>query len=111
MWESVSWLIFSLNRALKEMCLVNEKAHMLRNLPKFRSVERNVRSIIGRLLNPDMQKMANMIHDMPRVLRVYNRARGIAMSHDRFQFIFDSQIDLQMVLDARAWSSDVGVWF
>lgn len=95
---------FALDWDLKEMCLDDEKPQMLKNLPKFSSAECNVCSIIGHMLNPDMYKISNMIHDMPRVWRVYNRARGVAVSHDRFQFIFDFETDLSMTLDFGAWT-------
>lgn len=36
------------------------------SLPQFSSCERNNRSIIGRILNPDCQKMSNLIREMPR---------------------------------------------
>lgn len=95
---------FSLDIALKELTIEEGKPHVLKNLSEFNSCERNTRSIMGRLLNPDNQKMASMIHDMPRLWRVSNRARGIALSSDRFQFIFDNENDLQMVLDAGVWT-------
>ncbi|XP_013617660.1 uncharacterized protein LOC106378374 [Brassica napus] len=72
--------------------------------PRFRVFEKNTLSILGRLLNPDQQSMSRMIADMPRHWRVYNRVRGIALSKDKFQFIFDREEDLQTVLNDRPWS-------
>ncbi|VVA99238.1 unnamed protein product [Arabis nemorensis] len=48
--------------------------------------------------------MARMIEDMPRIWRVYNRVRSIALSRDKFQFIFQREEDLQTVLHDRPWS-------
>ena len=45
------------------------------DLPEFRSAERNSRSVIGRLLNPDCQKMARLILEMPRKWQKYGRVR------------------------------------
>ena len=48
--------------------------------------------------------MARMIDYMPTAWRVYGRVRGIALSRDRFQFIFQREEDLQTVLKDRPWS-------
>lgn len=56
------------------------------------------------LLNPDCQSMSRMIEDMPRVWRVYDRVKGIALSRDKFQFIFQREEDLQIVLNDRPLS-------
>lgn len=66
--------------------------------------DENSVSLLGRLLNPDCQSMAKMIEDMPRVWRVYNRVRGITLSREKFQFIFEREEDLQTVLNDRPWS-------
>ncbi|KAG7551547.1 hypothetical protein ISN45_Aa06g022140 [Arabidopsis thaliana x Arabidopsis arenosa] len=95
---------YALDKALQEMSLEDDKPIVLKNLPKYSSVERNVCSIIGKLLCPENQKMTGVIHEMPRLWRVYNRARGIALPEDKFQFIFDSESDLLTVLDAGAWT-------
>ncbi|XP_023641909.1 uncharacterized protein LOC111831523 [Capsella rubella] len=95
---------YALDKALQEMTLEEERPIILKNLPQFSSCERNVCSSIGRLLCPENQKMSKVIHDMPRLWRVYNRVRGIALPNDRFQFIFDSETDLSMVLNSGAWT-------
>ncbi|KAG7593406.1 Reverse transcriptase domain [Arabidopsis thaliana x Arabidopsis arenosa] len=95
---------YALDKALQEMSLEDDKPIVLRNLPKYSSVERNGCSIIGRLLCPENQKMSDMIHEMPRLWRVANRARGIALPNDQFQFIFDYESDLLTVLEAGAWT-------
>ncbi|XP_009123077.2 uncharacterized protein LOC103847743 [Brassica rapa] len=49
----------------------------LPDLPQFYASERNACSIIGRLLNPEFQNMANLILDMPRKWQKVNR--GLAL--------------------------------
>ncbi|CAE6075255.1 unnamed protein product [Arabidopsis arenosa] len=95
---------YALDKALKEMSLEDDKPIILKNHPKFSSCERNGCSIIGKLLCPENQKLSSLIHEMPRLWRVNNRARGIALPNDKFQFIFDSENDLSMVLEAGAWT-------
>ena len=48
--------------------------------------------------------MARMIEYMPTAWRVFDRVRGIALSRDRFQFIFQREEDLQTVRNDRPWS-------
>lgn len=48
--------------------------------------------------------MARMIDHMPTAWRVYGRVCGIALSTDQFQFIFQREEDLQIVLKYRPWS-------
>lgn len=104
--EESAFLImeYALDKALQEMSLEDDKPIVLQNLPKFSSCERNECSIIGRLLCPENQKLSSLIHEMPRLWRVSNRARGIALPNDKFQFIFDSESELSMVLEAGAWT-------
>ncbi|XP_009138126.1 uncharacterized protein LOC103862173 [Brassica rapa] len=71
----------------------------LPDFPQFYATERNACSLIGRLLNPRFQNMANLILDMPRKWQKVNRVRGIALTKERFQFIFSHANDLQDVLD------------
>ena len=66
--------------------------------------EANENSLLGRLLNPDCQVMSRMINYMPTAWRVNGRVRGIALSRDRFQFIFQREEDLITVLKDRPWS-------
>lgn len=70
--------------------------------PQFRVSAAN-ESLMGRLLNPDCQVMARMINYMPTAWRVNGRVRGIALSRDRFQFIFQREEDLLTVLNDRPW--------
>ncbi|XP_018435726.1 uncharacterized protein LOC108808018 [Raphanus sativus] len=48
--------------------------------------------------------MRRMIEYMPTAWRVVGRVRGIALSRDRFQFIFQREEDLLTVLKDRPWS-------
>lgn len=59
---------------------------------------------MGRLLNPENQKMLDLIFDMPRLWRLYYRVRGVAWSSNMFQFILNSKDDLNTVLVAGAWT-------
>ncbi|KAL1198550.1 hypothetical protein V5N11_021628 [Cardamine amara subsp. amara] len=68
-------------------------------LPEYCSSENNVLSIIGRVLNPDFQKVANLVLDMPRKCQLFDRVRGIALSKEKFQFIYRFEQDLLAVLD------------
>lgn len=95
---------YALDKALQEMTLEEDKPIVLQNLPKYSSCQRNECSIIGRLLCPENQKMSSMIHEMSRLWRVYNRTRGFALPNDRFQFVFDSETELETVLTAGAWT-------
>lgn len=75
---------FPLDKVLKELSIEEDKPLVLKNNPKFSSCERNACSLLGRLLNPEVQRMSNMIHDLPRLWRCYDRVRGYALSKDRF---------------------------
>lgn len=95
---------YALDKALQEMSLEDETPIVLKNHPKFSSAVRNGCSLIGKLLCPEHQKMSKMIHEMPRAWRIVNRARGIALPGDKFQFLFDSEADMRMVLESGAWT-------
>ena len=41
---------------------------------------------------------------MPRIWRLYDRVRGIALSRDRFQFIVNNEADLLEVLKTGVWT-------
>lgn len=69
------------------------------NLPQFRSNDKNVFSLIGRLLNQDCQSMTRLILHMPRKWQKYDRIRGVALSKERFQFFFKHEHDLVEILE------------
>lgn len=95
----------SLQLSLKAMKLAEDEEPLtLPDSPRFRVFDENSKSLLGRLMNPDCQSMARMIDYMPTAWRVQGRVRGIALSRDRFQFIFQREEDLQTVLKDRPWS-------
>ncbi|XP_013720035.1 uncharacterized protein LOC106423826 [Brassica napus] len=77
----------------------DEAPYNLPDLPQYFATERNACSLIGRILSPEFQNVANLILDMPRKWQKVNRVRGIALTRERFQFIFLHAHDLQDVLD------------
>ncbi|XP_048632950.1 uncharacterized protein LOC125607159 [Brassica napus] len=93
-----------LHKAIQSMSLEEEEPLTLPDSPRFRVYDENQTSLLGRLLNPDCQVMARMIDYMPTAWRVFGRVRGIALSRDRFQFVFQREEDLQTVLNDRPWS-------
>ncbi|ESQ33354.1 hypothetical protein EUTSA_v10009818mg, partial [Eutrema salsugineum] len=94
----------NLHRAIGGLSLDDEDPIVLPDNPKFKVFDENATSLMGRLLNPDCQPMARMIEYMPRAWRVFDRVRGIALSRDRFQFVFQKEEDLLTVLKDRPWS-------
>jgi len=93
-----------LQKAIGAMSIEDEEPLVLPDSPQFTIVDANETSLLGRLLNPDCQSMARMIDYMPTAWRVYGRVRGIALSRDRFQFVFQREEDLVTVLNDRPWS-------
>ncbi|XP_013595004.1 PREDICTED: uncharacterized protein LOC106303220 [Brassica oleracea var. oleracea] len=93
-----------LQKAIQSMSLEEEEPLTLPDSPRFRVFDENETNLLGRLLNPDCQSMARMIEYMPTVWRVYGRVRGIALSRDRIQFVFQHDEDLVTVLNDRPWS-------
>lgn len=90
----------SIDRALMEMSLEEvDEPFTMPDLPEFCSSERNVMSIVGRLLTPSCQKMSSLIKDLPRKWQIYERVRGVALSLERFQFIFQYQHEMEAVLN------------
>ncbi|KAG2301853.1 hypothetical protein Bca52824_030504 [Brassica carinata] len=76
-----------------------EKPFDMPNLPGFSSAQDNVLSIVGRILNPDHQKMPGLIITMPRKWQKEGRVRGVALSQEKFQFFFQNEHDLNDVLE------------
>lgn len=107
----------AMDKALMAMSLEEEDLPFeMPDLPEFLSVERNVISLIGRTLNPDCQPMKNLIRDMPRKWQKPGKMKGVALSNEKFQFIFNSEHDLQEILDKGAhtyneWSLAVDRWY
>ncbi|XP_020879925.1 uncharacterized protein LOC110228101 [Arabidopsis lyrata subsp. lyrata] len=98
--------VMDLNKAIQEMSIADDKPLVLPNQAKFCSTEKNHCSIMGRFLNPSNQRMSNWILDMPRIWRLNNRVRGVALSQEIFQFIFKSEDDLVEILKTGVWTQD-----
>ncbi|XP_018479419.1 uncharacterized protein LOC108850376 [Raphanus sativus] len=95
----------NLNKVFETMSLEEEDVPInLPDLPQFSAVESNKLSIIGRILNPESQRMKDLILDMPRKWQVYGRVRGVALSPTMFQFTFKYEHDLEEVLRKRVWT-------
>lgn len=95
----------NLNKVFETISLEEEEAPVnLPDLPQFSAVESNRLSIIGRTLNPEKQRMKDLILDMPRKWQVYDRVRGLALSPTMFQFVFKYEHDLEEVLRKRVWT-------
>lgn len=90
-----------MDKAMLAMSLTDDDdaPYNLPDLPQYYATERNSNSLIGRLLNPTHQNMAKLILEMPRKWQKYNRVRGIALTKERFQFIFNHAHDLEEVLE------------
>lgn len=61
------------------------------------------------------QKMHSLILDMPRKWKKLGKFRGVALSKERFQFIFDHEQDLLDVLEKgvhsyKEWTIVVERW-
>lgn len=98
-----------LDKYLQQMSIEEEEEELpliLPNQPNFSSMDRNLKSIIGRFLNPDNQRMAKWILDMPKIWKLYDRVRGIALSRNHFQFIFKQEEDMIEILKTGVWTQD-----
>lgn len=90
----------SIDRALMALSMQEEdEPFVMPDLPEFCSSEKNVLSIIGRLLNPDCQSMSRLILNMPRKWQLVGRVRGVALSQEKFQFIFKHSHDMEAILE------------
>ncbi|KAL0744170.1 hypothetical protein Bca4012_085683 [Brassica carinata] len=90
----------AMDKALMALSLDEEEVpFVMPDLPGFSSAEENKLSLIGRILNPERQKMSQLIMKMPRKWQKEGRVRGVALSQERFQFIFKYEHDLVDVLE------------
>lgn len=90
----------AMDKAMFAMNLVEEYIPFdMPALPQFCSSEDNVLSLIGRILNPERQKVSNLLLDLPRKWQKIGRIRGVALSKERFQFIFKFEHDLIEILE------------
>ncbi|CAD5324597.1 unnamed protein product [Arabidopsis thaliana] len=104
--SSSSVMNMDLDLAIQEMSIKDDGPLILSNQAQFCSIERNNYSILGRFLNPSHQRMSNWILDMPRIWRLYSRVRGVALSQERFQFLFKFEEDLLEILKTGVWTQD-----
>ncbi|XP_010474031.1 PREDICTED: uncharacterized protein LOC104753480 [Camelina sativa] len=91
---------------MESMSITDDSPIILTEEGDFRVAVECKLSLPGRLLNPSVQKMAKMIMKMPRVWGVYERVRGITLSHDTFQFIFQLESDHERVMKSGFWTFD-----
>jgi len=65
-----------LHKAIRAMSIGDDEEPLtLPDEPRFRVIDENETSILGRLLNPECQSMARMIDYMPTAWCVYGRVR------------------------------------
>lgn len=83
-----------LSKVMQAMSLEEDIPIDLPEEDDYSAIERNGRSLIGRLLNPECQNMARILRTMPQIWKVYERARGIALTKENFQFIFELETDI-----------------
>ena len=97
-----------LDQVLQSLTIIEEDDAplVIPDQPLFSATERNKMSVLGRFLNPDYQRMNKWILDMPRIWRLYDRVQEVALSKDRFQFIFKYEEDLNEVLKTGVWTQD-----
>ena len=97
-----------LDKPLLNMFLAEEEEpFVLPDHLEYHSTGRNSLSLVGRILNPQCQKMSDVILDMPRKWKLYDRVKSVALSKERFQFIFTHEHDLQDVLDKGVHTSNL----
>ena len=91
----------AMDRALMALSLEEEEEEpfTMPDRPGFTSIEENFLSLMGRTLNPECQRMSRLITTMPRKWQKEGKVRGIALSQERFKFIFNTEHDLLDVLE------------
>lgn len=90
----------AMDRAMMALSLEEEDVpFVMPSDPGFSSMEVNKLSLMGRTLNPERQIMSQLIYKMPRKWQKEGRVRGVALSSEQFQFIFDNEHDLLDVLE------------
>lgn len=87
----------NLAEVLKGISLGEDKSIIIPEDDDFCAIERGGRSILGRLLNPECQIMGRMLKTMPKIWKVYERVRGLALTKERFQFVFDLVLTLRPI--------------
>ncbi|XP_024016303.1 uncharacterized protein LOC112089778 [Eutrema salsugineum] len=89
----------------------------LPHVDNSRLIARFSRSLVGRMFNQDIRSTDALIAFMPRsnIWGVEGRVHGIDLGNSRFQFDFDSEADLQRLLNKRPchfnrWSFSLERW-
>ncbi|KAG7570254.1 Reverse transcriptase zinc-binding domain [Arabidopsis thaliana x Arabidopsis arenosa] len=106
----------AMDRALMALSLDEEDLPFdMPDLPQYSCCEKNSLSVVGRLLNPDHQSMSGLIMNMPRKWQKSDRIRGVALSNEKFQFIFRTEHDLVEIMEKGAhtfneWSIAIERW-
>lgn len=86
----------SLSQALLDMSLEEDTPIDLQEGGEFIAMVQSANGLIGLLLNRDCQNMARMLQTMPKIWKIYERVRGIALTRESFQFFLNwKQIFLQ----------------
>lgn len=90
----------AMDRALMALSLEEEEIPFeMPDLPGFFLNEKNKLSLVGRMRNPECQKMSPLIWRMPRKWQKEGKCRAVALSRERFLFFFDHEHDLLDVLE------------
>ncbi|XP_019092585.1 PREDICTED: uncharacterized protein LOC104745753 isoform X2 [Camelina sativa] len=55
-------------------------------------------TLIGRLMNPTVQRMESLVANLPKIWKLEERVEGADLGQDTFQFNFETEEDLQGVL-------------
>ena len=99
-------LVMDINlvEVMQGMSIEEDKPIIIPEDDTYCAMERGRSSLLGRLLNPEAQNMSRMLRTMPKIWKVYERVRGIALSRDRFQFFFDLETDIKTVLKQGFWT-------
>lgn len=66
-------------------------------------IKENAHTLIGRVTNPQEQRISSLIPALPRKWNIQERAIGSDLGHGCFQFRFEKEEDLQRVLDNRPY--------
>lgn len=92
----------AMDRALMAMSLEEEeeeKPLVIPDKPEYSSCGNNALSSIGRVLNPDCQRISHLLMDLPGKWGKKDRIPGVALTNERFQFFFKSEHDLVEILE------------
>ncbi|KAJ4870406.1 Uncharacterized protein Rs2_47984 [Raphanus sativus] len=94
----------SLLEELKEMELLEEGEMVdIPDLEFEDLIEENTLSVIVRCLNPYAHKVGGLVKALPPIWGMEDRVRGRGVGEQKVQFIFNSDNDLQFVLNKGPW--------